>query len=108
MRAHPAGPRHAEVLLPSNTAGTRPATPEELDRLLPEVWPRNTTRGADGAVRLAGMDVRDLAREFGTPLFVVDEADFRCRCREHARAFGEPALVHYASKAFLSVQIARW
>ena len=65
-------------------------------------------RGEDGVVRLAGVDVRELAGEFGTPLFVVDEDDFRSRCREHARAFGDPALVHYAAKAFLSVQIARW
>jgi diaminopimelate decarboxylase len=108
VRAHPAGPRHAEVLLPSNTAGPRPSTPDELDRLLPEVWPRNASRDEGGVVRLGGVDVRDLAREFGTPLFVVDEDDFRSRCRDHARAFGDPALVHYAAKAFLSVQIARW
>jgi diaminopimelate decarboxylase len=38
----------------------------------------------------------------------MDEDDFRSRCRDHARAFGDPALVHYAAKAFLSVQIARW
>src|SRR4029079_9153817 len=62
----------------------------------------------DGVVRLAGVDVRELAREFGTPLFVIDEDDFRSRCRDHARAFGDPALVHYAAKAFLSVHIARW
>lgn len=108
MRAHPAGPRHAEVLLPSNTAGSRPSTPDELDRLSPEIWPRNASRGEDGVVRLAGVDVRELASEFGTPLFVVDEDDFRTRCRDHARAFGDPALVHYAAKAFLSVQIAKW
>jgi diaminopimelate decarboxylase len=108
MRAHPAGPRHAEVLLPSNTAGPRPSTPDELDRLSSDIWARNAARGEDGVVRLAGVDVRELAREFGTPLFVVDEDDFRSRCREHARAFGDPALVHYAAKAFLSVQIAKW
>ncbi|GAA2961211.1 diaminopimelate decarboxylase [Actinokineospora diospyrosa] len=108
MRAHPAGPRHAEVLPPSNTASERPTTAAALDELVESVWPRNTTRGADGAVRVAGVDVRELAETYGTPLFVVDEADFRARCREHAQAFGDPALVHYASKAFLSVEIARW
>ncbi len=108
MRAHPAGPRHAEVLLPSNTAGFRPDSTDELDHLAQEIWPRNVSRGEDGVVRLAGVDVRELAAEFGTPLFVVDEDDFRSRCRDHAAAFGDPALVHYAAKAFLSVQIARW
>ncbi|HEV7908499.1 MAG TPA: diaminopimelate decarboxylase [Pseudonocardiaceae bacterium] len=108
MRAHPAGPRHADVLLPGNTAGACPATSEDLDSLAPAVWPRNVERGEDGAVRVAGVDVRTLAEEFGTPLFVMDEADFRARCREHAEAFGDPMLVHYASKAFLSVGVARW
>lgn len=108
MAAHPAGPRHADVFLPSNTAGPQPLEASALDALHPNVWPRNATRGADGVVRLGGVDVRDLAQRFGTPLFVMDESDFRARCREHATAFGDPTLVHYASKAFLSMEIARW
>ncbi|HEX5118616.1 MAG TPA: diaminopimelate decarboxylase, partial [Pseudonocardiaceae bacterium] len=108
MRAHPAGPRHADVLLPANTAGPRPSTPDELNELPDGVWPRNAARADDGVLRLGGVDVRDLAESYGTPLFVVDEADFRSRCAEFAAAFGDPALVHYASKAFLSVQVARW
>jgi diaminopimelate decarboxylase len=108
VRAHPAGPRHADVLLPGNTAGPRPTGVAELDELPATVWPRNATRGEDGAVRLAGVDVRELAETYGTPLFVMDEDDFRSRCRAHAQAFGDPSLVHYASKAFLSVEIARW
>jgi len=108
MRAHPAGPRHADVVPPGNTASAQPSTMDELNALPVEVWPRNATRGGDGVVRLAGVDVRDLAERHGTPLFVVDEADFRSRCREFATAFGDPALVHYASKAFLSLDIARW
>jgi diaminopimelate decarboxylase len=108
MRAHPAGPRHAEVLPPQSIAGPRPSAPGELDELVPAVWPRNAERRPDGAVAFAGVDVRELATEYGTPLFVIDEADFRARCAEHAAAFGDPGLVHYASKAFLSVEIARW
>ena len=108
MRAHPAGPRHADVLLPANTAGPAPADTAALNELHPAVWPRNAVREADGVLRLSGVDVRDLVERHGSPLFVLDEADFRARCREHARAFGDPAAVHYASKAFLSVQVARW
>jgi diaminopimelate decarboxylase len=108
MRAHPAGPLHADVLPPGSARGPRPSTADELDELLPAVWPRGARRDDDGVVRLAGVDVRALAEQFGTPLFVVDEADFRARCAEHAAAFGDPALVHYAAKAFLSVQVARW
>ncbi|HEX4723205.1 MAG TPA: diaminopimelate decarboxylase [Pseudonocardiaceae bacterium] len=108
MRAHPAGPRHADVVLPTNTAGAAPSTSDELNALPGDVWPRGAARGEDGVLRIAGQDVRDLAERFGTPLFVVDEADFRGRCREFAKAFGDPAAVHYASKAFLCVDIARW
>src|SRR5689334_2729076 len=108
MRAHPAGPRHADVMVPGNTAGDRPSTAEQLDYLPPNVWPRNASRNASGVVELAGVDVRGLVEQYGTPLFVMDEQDFRARCREHAEAFGDPALVHYASKAFLSVEVARW
>jgi diaminopimelate decarboxylase len=108
MRAHPAGPRHAEVQSSASTAGPRPSTSDELDELFAEVWPRNAERQPDGAVTLAGVDVRELAERYGTPLFVMDEDDFRSRCAEHAAAFGDPALVHYAGKAFLSMEIARW
>ena len=108
MRAHPAGPRHADVLLPSNTAGPVPANADALNELNPNVWPRNASRNPGGITELSGVDVRDLTEAYGTPLFVMDEADFRARCREHAEAFGDPAAVHYACKAFLSVQIARW
>ncbi|MEV6244536.1 diaminopimelate decarboxylase [Lentzea sp. NPDC051838] len=108
MRAHPAGPRHADVMVPGNTAGDRPTTADQLDYLHPTVWPRNASRNADGVLELAGVDVRGLAEQYGTPLFVMDEQDFRARCREHAEAFGDPTLVHYASKAFLSVQVAKW
>ena len=108
MRAHPAGPRHAEVLLPGSTAGPPPADQTELDELHAAVWPRGSHREDDGAVSFAGTDVRELAREYGTPLFVLDEADFRARCAEYAAAFGDPASVHYASKAFLCTEVARW
>ena len=107
MRAHPAGPLHAGIQAPPETAGTRPVDAGGLDELAPAVWPRNAERGPDGVVRIAGADVRDLAEEFGTPLFVLDEADFRSRAAEFAAAFGASA-VHYAAKAFLSVEVARW
>ncbi|ASR37813.1 diaminopimelate decarboxylase [Prauserella marina] len=108
MCAHPAGPRHAEVYPHVDQAGFPPSTSDELDRLYPKVWPRNTYRAPDGVVRIAGVDVRELARTYSTPLFVIDEADFKARCAEYAAAFEDASLVHYASKAFLCTEIARW
>lgn len=86
----------------------RPSAASDMTTLPEQVWPRNAARGDDGTVRLAGVSVTDLAAQYGTPLFVVDEDDFRARCREMAAAFGAPERVHYASKAFLCGEIARW
>ena len=107
MSAHPAGPRHAEILhapgLPE-----RPTEPWHMTELPAHVWPRHVSRDADGIVRMAGLPVTELAQQFGTPLFIVDEEDFRSRCRDMAHAFGDASRVHYASKAFLCGEIARW
>jgi diaminopimelate decarboxylase len=107
VNAHPAGPRHAEEFHHSGVP-PRPESATELLQLAPNVWPRNTVRGDDGVVSIAGVSLQSLARDYGTPLFVIDENDFRSRCREIAAAFGGGANVHYAGKAFLSSEIARW
>lgn len=105
MSAHPAGPRHAEGEQHTAMSSAPPANPTELAS---NVWPRNASRGADGEVTLAGLAVSELAEQYGTPLFVIDEDDFRSRCRDMAAAFGGAARVHYASKAFLCTEVARW
>ena len=107
MNARPAGSRHPEET--SFTGGpSRPQSAEELLGLAPNVWPRNVTRDETGVALVADVPVTHLAREYGTPLFVVDEDDFRSRCAEIAAAFGGGANVHYAAKAFLCSEIARW
>lgn len=107
MNVHPAGPRHAEDTRPASSP-PRPQSAEELLRLAPNVWPRNTVRDEDGIASVAGVKLTDLAQQYGTPLFVIDEDDFRSRCQETAVAFGGGANVHYAAKAFLCSEIARW
>ncbi|MGZ4669217.1 MAG: diaminopimelate decarboxylase [Blastococcus sp.] len=82
------------------------APPEELGALDANVWPRSAER-VGGELHLGGLPVTELARTHGTPLFVLDEGDFRGRAEEFAGAF-ENADVHYASKAFLCGQVARW
>ncbi|GAA1531765.1 diaminopimelate decarboxylase [Actinomadura kijaniata] len=101
-RVHPAGPRHADVLPEDHPV----PPPADLNELEPQVWPRGSRR-RDGAVRIGGVDVRDLAQEFGTPLYVYDEDDVRARAREYAQAFHDGD-VHYAGKAFLCTAVARW
>ncbi len=41
-----------------------------------------------GRLTIAGCDVLELAADFGTPLFVYDEAHMRARCHEATAAFG--------------------
>ena len=113
--AHPAGPRHADVL----PADHPPAPPADLNALHPAIWPRGAQRRG-GVLTLGGVDVRDLAGEFGTPVFVTDEQDVRDRCREYVESFcgdrGDvpaggsslEAQVFYAAKAFCSRAVLRW
>ncbi|MEU3754179.1 diaminopimelate decarboxylase [Streptomyces olivoreticuli] len=102
--AHPAGPRYADVLPEGHYA----APPADLNALDPRVWARTVSRDADGVVTVGGIKVTDLAEEFGTPAFFLDEEDFRARCRAWRDAFGTEADVFYAGKAFLSRAVVRW
>ncbi|MFC4913233.1 diaminopimelate decarboxylase [Actinomadura gamaensis] len=101
-RVHPAGPRHADVLPEDHPL----PPPADLNALDERVWPQNARRD-EGAMTVGGVDVRDLAQEFGTPLYVYDENDVRARAREYAAAFHDGS-VHYAGKAFLCVAMAKW
>jgi diaminopimelate decarboxylase len=102
--AHPAGPRHADVLPEGHYA----APPADLNLLDEKIWARTVRRGDDGVVTVGGIEVTRLAEEFGTPAYFLDEADFRARCRAWADAFGKDADVFYAGKAFLSRAVVRW
>jgi len=81
--------------------------PADLNPLVAALWPVNVDKSARGVVQVGGVDVTRLAEEFGTPLYVVDEEDFRARARSFKDAFA-PADVYYAGKAFLSLATARW
>ena len=80
----------------------------DFNNLPAHVWPRNACRQEDGVVTIAGVPLPEIAEDYGTPVFVVDEDDFRSRCQDMARAFDGPENVHYASKAFLTRTVARW
>jgi diaminopimelate decarboxylase len=67
--------------------------------------PENSSVDPTGRLSIAGCDLVDLAKEFGTPLFVYDEDHIRSRCREAVTAFPDGAA--YATKAFLCTAMAR-
>ncbi|QMU79165.1 diaminopimelate decarboxylase [Streptacidiphilus sp. PB12-B1b] len=103
--AHPAGPRHGDVM----PEGHFTAPPADLNTLDPKVWSRTVSREpSGGVVSVGGIDVLTLAEQFGTPAYILDEQDFRFRCRAWRDAFGPGADVYYAGKAFLSRAVVRW
>ena len=82
------------------TLGDDPSGPIP-QRLLPDT----AELTGHGHLRIGGCDLVDLAAEFGTPLFVYDEAHLRARCRGAVGAFDGGAA--YAAKAFLCAAMAR-
>ena len=75
------------------------------------MWSSSVTTGAE--LSIAGITAKELAKEFGTPTFFIDEADFRARALAWnaalQEAFGDKAgTVYYASKAFACTEVARW
>lgn len=72
----------------------------------PRLLPDTATIDADGELSIGGCRISALAAEYGTPLFVYDEAHLRARCREAVGAFG-PGRAVYATKAFLCTAMAR-
>jgi len=102
-RAHEAGALHADALA-HGPAWLR--SPEDVNALLPQLWARTVGRRGDGVVTVGGVGVDELAGEYGTPAYVLDEADFRERCRDFADSFGD-ADIFYAGKSFLCKAVVR-
>ncbi len=104
VRAHEAGALHAGAL------ARRPPwlqVPDDVNALVPSLWSDTVVRDHDGSLRIGGMDVAGLVAEFGSPLYVLDEADLRRRAAAFADAFAGSD-VYYAAKAFCSSAVLRW
>jgi diaminopimelate decarboxylase len=101
---HVAGEIHAEVASPAPVWLTRP---EDANELTAKLWSCTTTRGADGVIEIGGVRLTDVVEQVGSPVYVLDEVDFRNRARAWKQAF-DGWTVYYAGKAFLSGTIARW
>lgn len=109
MREHraPSSPhmRKAHMTIATENAATT-HTEEELFEILPE----NSSVSERGVLEIGGVSVEDLAREFGTPLYVYDEAALRSTARRfvdglHARWPNSDVL--FASKSFPAVAMYR-
>jgi len=64
-----------------------------------------------GELSIAGCSAEKIVKEFGSPIFVLDEADFYLRTKAWKTAleqsFGGGQL-YYAAKSFICVEVARW
>ncbi|MEV8517238.1 diaminopimelate decarboxylase [Dactylosporangium sp. NPDC051484] len=103
MRAHEAGTLHADLGM-NGPSWLR--TPDDVNTLVPMLWPKTVRRGTSGALEVGGVDVNEIRNQHGTPAYVFDEEDFRARCRTFKEAFGG-AEVYYAGKAFIATAIVR-
>jgi diaminopimelate decarboxylase len=64
----------------------------------------------EGHLEIGGCDATDLAKEFGTPLYVMDEETIRENCRNYKAAFEARYPkndISFASKAFLNMAICK-
>lgn len=64
----------------------------------------------DNVLYVGGVSTLELAKEYGTPLYVIDEALVRNQCREYIKAFNALSggnRVAYAGKAFLTVAMCQ-
>jgi diaminopimelate decarboxylase len=77
----------------------------------PQLWPDAAAIDQHGHLIIGGCDTVALARAYGTPLYLLDEATFRASCRAYRRAFQRryrgPSAIHYASKALLNLAVAQ-
>lgn len=75
-----------------------------------DLFPVTTAVNGEDHLTIGGCDVTQLTAEFGTPLYVYDDATLRGMCREFISEFSSRypgARVAYASKAFVNPAIAR-
>ena len=76
-----------------------------------KLWPITARAADDGELWLGGCAASTLAAEFGTPLYIFDEATLRTQARAYREALAQQypgtAQAAYASKAYLCTAIAQ-
>lgn len=89
--------------------------PEDLNEVNSRIWPKNLRRSEAGDVLIAGVSVGSLATSYGTPLMVIDKADFFARAKKVKAAFdkaaseiGTSCKIYYAGKSLLTTEVVKW
>lgn len=76
-------------------------------RLDATVWPCETHYDDLGRITLGGVALADIADQYGTPTYVLDETEVRRRCRVYRKHFPDAEII-YAAKALLTKSVASW
>ncbi|UKA48441.1 diaminopimelate decarboxylase [Arthrobacter sp. FW305-123] len=91
------------------------SVPADLNALQEPMWAAGVGKNDAGEVTVDGMSVSELKKQFGTPLFVMSESDFRARARAFKDSFDAAFAdicggvdVYYAGKSFLCTAVASW
>jgi diaminopimelate decarboxylase len=64
-----------------------------------------------GVLSIAGCTAEKLVKEYGSPIFVVDQDDFVVRTNAWQAALNESfgsGKIYYAAKSFICVEVAKW
>ncbi|WP_203566332.1 diaminopimelate decarboxylase [Aestuariimicrobium ganziense] len=101
---HMAGDIHANVAAPGPQWLQRP---QDVNAVDPALWSHTSKRSESGELTIGGLGVTEIVETTQTPVYVMDEEDFRSRAQAFATAF-EGWRVFYAAKAFLCRGVARW
>ena len=76
----------------------------------PHIWPLSTAL-IEGRLAIGDLPLDELARTYGTPLYVLDGATIRTKAARYRAAFqkayGGHVMIHYASKALLNTGVAQ-
>lgn len=79
--------------------------------LASHIWPISATVRADSHLQIGGCDLVALAQEYGTPLYVFDQATIQSACRQYQAAFAQAypgtTIVHYAGKALINTALVQ-
>jgi diaminopimelate decarboxylase len=76
-------------------------------RFHPAIWPLTTHSDDEGRLCIGEVPLTDVADEFNTPTYVIDETDFRSRARRYRAALRDTEVI-YAGKSLLTIAVARW
>ncbi len=89
--------------------------PKDVNEISKNIWPASFARDASGEIQVGGVSVAQLVAKYGSPLMVIDQADFISRAQVVKQAFDSAASkiqtsakVYYASKSLSTTEVVKW